>query len=322
MGDDRIERALRSGPLDEPVYVPIAATLDDQAQGGVVRARVRPGRGVGSLLATAAIAAVVLVGVVLLRPVTTVDPGLGGHDLLAEVTAAGRLRVVVTKDAPQVVVPAVGLDGFDIDVAKAIGARLGVAVELDAAEPTEIERGGWGGQWDLALDSVIGTVDRGAHLAVGTGYYTRSATVFVTPSSTIHVLTDLDTARLCVVEGSDAQRWALGTLRLVGGTMAASPRAPRLSSAPTADACVAAVHDGSADTFVGDPIVDTGVGGLTVLAESPFSGVAAPAVDLSRPGSAPLLAAVDRVVADLRADGTLRTLSERRFGGQDLTTLP
>ncbi len=322
MGDDAIERALRSGPPDEPLYVPTAATLADPASAGVRGSSPRAGRGVGSVLATAAIAAVVLVGVVLFRPAAKVDPNPAGHDLLAEVTAAGRLRIVVTKDAPQVLVPGVGVDGFDIDVARAIGGRLGVLVQIDTADPAEIERGDWADQWDLALDSVIGTADRRVHLGVGNGYYVRSASVYVASSSNIRTLGDLDSARLCVVEGSDAQRWVGGTLHLIGGTMAATPSAPRLTAAPSADVCVAEVRDGATDAFVADPGTETDRSALIALADSPFRGVAGPAVDLSRAGNATLLAAVDRILSDLRADGTLRTLSERRFGGQDLTILP
>ena len=53
-----------------------------------------------------------------------------GPTLEDTVRSSGLLRIAVAPDAPQVIAPAGGMQGFDIDVANALGARLGVAVEL------------------------------------------------------------------------------------------------------------------------------------------------------------------------------------------------
>jgi ABC-type amino acid transport substrate-binding protein len=112
-------------------------------------------------------------------------------------------------------------------------------------------------------------------------------------------------------------------LHLVGGIAAASPRGASVT-VDTRDECLAAVRSGRADAFVADWRFDLGAlpADLRALADAPFVGVAGPAVDPSRPGSATLLAAVDAAIDGMRSDGSLRALAMRRFGGADLSVLP
>ena len=317
MDDQQIEQALRAGPVDEPRYTPSGRPVSVP----VGRPMLRRLGAVLELAATAALIVAFVAGMLFIR---------GGSetgavpDLLATLHAAGRIRIAVTTGSPQVRSPGSGLDGFDLDVARAIGQRLGLAVEIDAVDPAVIEAGGWGGHWDLAIDSAVSTNRRAATLLVGSPYYARSAALVVTDGSSIRDLAGLAGARVCTVRGSLAERWADGTLDLAGTTAAAVPAQLQTVSADSSSACLAAVGDGSATAFVADWVeeVNPSRAGLTTLAQVPFTGIVAPAADPAIPGSDALLAEVDRVVAALRADGTLRSLSERRFGGRDLTILP
>ena len=142
--------------------------------------------------------------------------------------------------------------------------------------------------------------------------------------SPISRLSDLAGAVVCLVDGGLAKRWIDGSLDLVDGTAADPPTGARPVVRPSAAACTAAVAEGTAAAYVADWAMDVEPpdAGFTILAEAPFAGAASVAVDRGRPGSAGLLSEIDRIVAAMRSDGTLRGLSERRFGGRDLTIPP
>ena len=320
MDDERIERALRAGPADEPRYAPLGLPAPSHPR----RIHQAALRGAFEVLAAVGLVAVV-VSVVVFPTILRGGPQVGSPpDVLAAIHASGRIRIAVTSGSPQVRVPGSGIDGFDLDVARAIGQRLGVSVEIEAVDPSLIEAGGWGGRWDLALDSAVSTARRATALEVGEPYYVRTAAVVVPDGSSAASLADLAGAAVCTVRGSLAERWVAGSLDLVNGTAAVPPPRIRPVSRDTADACLAALGDGSAMAYIADWTMDVDPpgAGLVRLSDVPFTGAAGPAVDRGEPGSDTLLAEVDRIVASLRGDGTLRGLAERRFGGRDLTIPP
>ena len=162
---------------------------------------------------------------------------------------------------------------------------------------------------------------RAALLSVGDPYYRHDAAVIVAEKSAIVQPAALAGRSVCVVGGGLAERWLAGTLDLVGGQTTVPPAGARVITRVSADACAAAVQDETADAFVADWVFDlpSVPAGLRQLPDAPFVSDVAPAVDPGQPGGETLLAAVDRAIAALRADGTLRSLSERRFGGADVT---
>jgi ABC-type amino acid transport substrate-binding protein len=320
MDEKRIERALRAGPGDEPLYQPAGPGL-------LSGARRRPSsrlRWFGELALAGGVAAAVLVAVLVVRPGQPSEPSPGDVGLPAHVRSSGVLRVAVSSGSPQVFVSGGSYQGFDIDVARAIGEHLGVAVQVDAVAPAEIERGAWAGRWDLALDSNATTADQTAALALGAPYYWRSAAIVGAAGSGIAASSDLDGKPLCVISGSLAARWLAGTLQLPAGAVARPPAAASAVARPDAASCLAAVHDGSATAYVADWGFEVGTPGpgLEPSALVPFSAGVATAVDPSNPDGQRVLAAVDRAIGELRADGTLQRLSERRFGGVDMTVRP
>ena len=165
---------------------------------------------------------------------------------------------------------------------------------------------------------------RTGSLHLGGPYYWRSAAVVGTAGSRISASSDLDGKSLCVVSGSLAERWLAGTLQLPAGAAARPPAAASAVARPDAASCVAAVRDGSVTAYVAD--WGFGVGtpgpGLELSPLVPFSAGVVTAVDPSNPDGKQVLAAIDRAIGELRADGTLQRLSERRFGGVDMTVRP
>ena len=70
------------------------------------------------------------------------------------------------------------MDGFDVDVAKEIAARLGAEIEFVTPQWTVITAGNWNGRWDLSVGSMTPTKERAKVLGFpGVYYYTPS--VFV-----------------------------------------------------------------------------------------------------------------------------------------------
>ena len=106
------------------------------------------------------------------EPVTCDSPDVDGH--LAEVCEAGVILVSTDPAYP----PQSFLneetgeyEGFDIEVAREIGSRLGVEVEFTDPTFDAVVAGGWGGRWDMSVGSVTITAERTAILDFTQPYY-------------------------------------------------------------------------------------------------------------------------------------------------------
>ena len=309
MDERRLQRALRAGPSGERVYVP--------------RGLERPRRSRVPRVAVGLAAAAVAIAFLTVTFVRQPTPPPVAADILADIRAAGLLRVAVTNGSPQVLMPSGAYSGFDMDVAAALGERLGVPTHADVVDPSAITDEDSVGQWDLALASVVTTDSPPPDLLAGRGYYTRAGAVVVPAGSNLATLSDLGGRRVCVVKDGLGARWLDGTLRLAGGIAAPAPTPSTLVSEHDLDGCIESLAGGITEAVVVDWVMAVpSSAGLTTLLDVPFAGVASPLVDGRRAGATAFLAELDRALAELRANGTLRQLSERRFGGSDLTVPP
>lgn len=163
MDEERIARALRQGPPDEPVYVPgriLQAVASGRRLGGDRSPTRRLWRGLSSTLqlaATIAIAVALIGTVLLLRPQPAQQVGAtpsrsAPPDLLDQVRATERLRIAVRPDAPQTEVRG-SLGGFDVDVANELAMRLGLAPELSPLPVADMLADRPDTGWDIALPS-------------------------------------------------------------------------------------------------------------------------------------------------------------------------
>jgi polar amino acid transport system substrate-binding protein len=84
------------------------------------------------------------------------------------------------------------LDGFDVDVAKDIGQRLGVKVEFVTPGWDIITAGNWQGRWDMHVGSMTPTKKRAEIFDFPAVYYYTPAAVAVHDDSTATKLSDLD----------------------------------------------------------------------------------------------------------------------------------
>lgn len=334
MDDDRIERALREGPPDEPSYRPAVGRLlaaeaepttgraDGPFDSGVARPRAQVrGQSLGLSRWSAAIAAVLVVIVagfaLRLSGVGTSTPT--PSDLLSQIRASGVIRIAVSNEAPQVQGAGGAYVGFDVDVANAIATKLGVRAEIVPVPPSDILAGS--GTWDIAFPSTDPGDATGAFVD-GPAYYAWPSWLVVPADAAASSIDDLAGQFVCV-SGSAGGVWLTGSP--VPHARALTP--PEVTSAllhPDDAACFAAVAAGEAAAAVTSTTLDTELvtaGVRTLLAEPVIVQDRLVLVrDLGPGGDASSLeAAVDAAVADLRASGELPELSRRAFGGRDLT---
>jgi polar amino acid transport system substrate-binding protein len=84
------------------------------------------------------------------------------------------------------------LDGFDVDVAKDIGKRLGVSVEFVTPGWDIITAGNWSGRWDMHVGSMTPTKKRAEIFNFPGIYYYTPAAVAVYKDSKATTLADLN----------------------------------------------------------------------------------------------------------------------------------
>src|ERR1700743_2712042 len=101
--------------------------------------------------------------------------------VLDRVVAAGTLKVATDANwAPQSFMNDKNeLDGFDVDVAKEIGRRMGVKVEFITPGWDIITAGNWAGRWDMHVGSMTPTKKRAEIFDFPAVYYYTPAAVAV-----------------------------------------------------------------------------------------------------------------------------------------------
>jgi len=258
-----------------------------------------------------------------------------GTDALATICKNGSIRVATDqKYKPQswFDVKDQQWKGFDVDVAREIASRLGVTADINHQDWEVITAGSWNDRWDVSVGSMTDTVPREKLFDFTPAYYYTPAGIAVNSSNTSiqDLSTDLAGKKICVgvsttyedylkgslVLGASAPKFdfvvdnpdiitfttdtdALDNLALGDGV--------RCDAAMTATPTIAQyVKDGGDVKQVGDP-----------LYYEPLSI----AFDKNDPvDNATLVAAVSKIVGDMHADGTLTSLSEQWYDGQDLTS--
>jgi polar amino acid transport system substrate-binding protein len=251
-------------------------------------------------------------------------------DLLAKICSDGVIRVSTDPAYPpqSELNPESGqYEGFDIDVANEIASRLGVRVEWETPDWEVLTAGSWNDRWDMSVGSMTPINERQEVLNFTAPYSFVPAVVVVHEDSTASdVATDFDGKKIgvcadctyqfyleksleisgfefdfviddAVIQGYDTDTTALQDLALGDGT--------RLDAVLTS---VTTAKDFAKDNpvkIVGDPI---------------FGEPLAIAFDKSSElDGATLLDAVDGIVADMHADGTLSEFSLHWYDGVDVT---
>ncbi|GLS23222.1 amino acid ABC transporter substrate-binding protein [Labrys miyagiensis] len=136
--------------------------------------------------------------------------------VLDRVVAAGTLKVATDANwAPQSFMNDKNeLDGFDVDVAKEIGKRIGVKVEFITPGWDIITAGNWAGRWDMHVGSMTPTKKRAEIFDFPAVYYYTPAAVAVHNDSKAAKLSDLGGKTVGATTSSTFEAYANGDLTL------------------------------------------------------------------------------------------------------------
>ncbi len=253
-------------------------------------------------------------------------PGHAG-EVLSRVMEAKLLKVATDANwAPQSFMNENNeMDGFDVDVAKEIGKRLGVPVEFVTPGWDIITAGNWQGRWDMHVGSMTPTAERAKIFAFPAVYYYTPAAVAVHSDSKAAQLSDLDGKIVGATTSSTFEAYANQDLTLD----AAGAPAFTYQFKPGEVKSYANSSTAFDDLRLGDGVrLDAVVSSLPSILDAAKAGY--PIRQLGEPvfyeplavaiehGDQELNDKIAEAVAAMKADGTLSTLSLKWYG-QDYT---
>jgi len=219
-------------------------------------------------------------------------------------------------------------EGFDIDVTNEIAKRLGVTVEFTTPSFDLVVAGDWSERWDMAVGSVTVTEDRKEILDFTVPYYFTPAQMATFEASDIQSIDDFAGKTACVGEATTYLDWIEGNLTLPSeaGAVADVPDGLVATTLPTDIDCADAWASGRTDfegwissiTTVEGAIADDYA--IRKVGDPIFFEPLAVCFDKAVEDRASLVEAVNQIVEEMHADGTLTAFSEQWYDGIDLTT--
>ena len=223
------------------------------------------------------------------------------------------------------------MQGFDVDVAKAIGDGLGVETCFATPDWDVITAGNWSDKWDVSVGSMTITTARQQILDFSVPYYYTPAVIAVRADAGLASQADLDGQALCVGTSTTYEFWLNGDkegLGLPDSSIYAQPPNVTVVPLPTDQECAQAIAAGRED-FVGYVTSQTVVN-ANIAAGFPIVQLGSPvysedlAAAFDRSSTLPtdsLRAEVDKIIASMHSDGRLSNLSTQWLG-EDLTQAP
>jgi polar amino acid transport system substrate-binding protein len=210
-------------------------------------------------------------------------------------------------------------EGFDIDVGTEIAERLGVEIKYETPGWDAITAGNWNGRWDFSVGSMTITTDREKVIAFTEPYYYTPAQMAVPTDSTITSVAELAGKRVCVGSSTTYQQWIDGTLDFGTKTPDAAPAGIEIVALPTDRNCAESWEAGRSDfeawltsSTTVQGAVDEGLS-VKAIGDPVFAEPLAVAFDRSGPDPSDMVTRVNAILEEMRADGTLKTLSEKWF---------
>jgi polar amino acid transport system substrate-binding protein len=251
-----------------------------------------------------------------------VTPAAVADDVMQRAQARGELVVAAAPapdQLPQAARDASGTyAGFDIDVANAIGERLGLAVRFVSPGWDKVLAGNWGGQWDLAVASITPTEEREKVLVFPAIYrFDAGALVVRADNKTIERPADASGKTIGVRQGTTFENYLRRDLVIYGNPNAVTYliNDPKIRTYPDRQRLVDALVGNKVEAIVtslalAENDIKNGAPMRVVRGFLFFEPVAV-AVDKGDPEFA---RKIGDAVRALRADGTLTRLSEMWFG--------
>jgi len=223
------------------------------------------------------------------------------------------------------------MQGFDVDVAKAIGEALGVETCFATPAWEIITAGNWADKWDVSVGSMTVTTARQQILDFSVPYYYTPAVVAVRADSGITDLAGLEGQALCAGAATTYDQWLNHDTEGLGlPASSIYAEAPNVTVVPleTDQECAQAIAAGRED-FVGyvtsGTVVDANIAAgfpVVKLGSPVFSEDLAAAFDKSsRLPTDTLRKEVAKLFNAMHSDGRLTELSNQWFE-MDLTQSP
>jgi polar amino acid transport system substrate-binding protein len=223
------------------------------------------------------------------------------------------------------------MQGFDVDVAKAIGDGLGVETCFATPDWDIITAGSWADKWDVSVGSMTVTTARQEILDFSVPYYYTPAVVAVRADAGIGSQADLDGQALCAGAATTYEAWLnhdMAGLGLPEASIYAEAPNVTVVPLPTDQECAQAIAAGRED-FVGyvtsQTVVNANIAAdfpVVQLGSPVFSEDLAAAYDKkSTLPSDTLRAEIDKIITAMHNDGRLAELSTQWLG-EDLTQSP
>jgi len=224
----------------------------------------------------------------------------------------------------------VEMQGFDVDVAIAVGDALGVETCFATPGWDTLTAGNWVDKWDMSVGSMTITTDRQKVLDFSVPYYYTPAVVAVLKDSGITSLDQLAGKAICAGISTTYETWLNGgDLGFPATSIYAQPPAgitvfPLDSDQECAQALAAGRTDFAAYA-TSQTVVNANIAaGIPVMqvGDPVYSEDLAAAFDKSSSlPTATLVAEVDKLFTAMHSDGRLTALSTKWFG-EDLTQAP
>lgn len=219
------------------------------------------------------------------------------------------------------------LDGFDVDVVKAIAKRLGARLKIQTPAWEAITAGHWNGRWDVCACSMTPDQQKATVLDFPAYYYSSPAVLIVNADNrSLSGIKQLEGKKIGVEQGSSYERYLQKSL-VIQGANAKQPSYPfnRVTVAPY-DSEELAFQDlalGSGkriDAVVSNAVTaklrfDKVPGKFRIVGKPLYQEPNWVAVDKGDPE---WNATVAKIIADFHRDGTLTRISNKWIGS-DIT---
>jgi polar amino acid transport system substrate-binding protein len=215
------------------------------------------------------------------------------------------------------------MQGFDVDVAIALGDGLGVETCFATPSWDAITAGNWADKWDVSVGSMTITEDRQTILDFSVPYYYTPAVVAVRADSGLTSLDELSGQALCAGTATTYETWLnAGDLGATVDVIVPAPAGVTVVPLETDQECAQAIAAGRED-FVGYVTSETVVD-ANIKEDFPVVKLGAPvfyeklAAAFDKNSTLPtdtLRAEVDNIINAMHGDGRMSQLSTEWFGG-------
>jgi cystine transport system substrate-binding protein len=229
-------------------------------------------------------------------------------DLLDDVKQRGTLRIAVEGTYPPFNYKDEQgkLTGFDVEIAQAIAGKLGVKPEFTTTEWSGILAGLQAGKYDVIVNQVAATDKRRETFDFSAPYVVSSPQLIVRANETRQLATagDLKGKRIGVGQGSNY------------ADMAKSIEGADVRTYPGASEYLQDLAAGRIDVALNDSLLIPYLQQKTKLpvkAGAPLGAVESNAIPF-RKGNPKFKQAIDKALADIKADGSYLQISKRWFG--------